>query len=111
MVIQFLQGQNPTLVHSICSRGFLPQASRFDQIETYYGKSFGSLKTQDAKHLATLYIEDISDLIKECVDPFWFSRYAERLARSANEFDEIYYHLHEPLSYIDLIQLSYWMKL
>jgi hypothetical protein len=42
--------------------------------------------TQDkAKHLATLYLEDISDFIVECVDAnFGFSRYAERLGRSAN---------------------------
>jgi hypothetical protein len=47
--------------------------------------------TQDkAKHLATLYLEDISDFIVECVDAnFGFSRYAERLGRSAN-FDELY---------------------
>jgi hypothetical protein len=48
--------------------------------------------TQDkAKHLATLYLEDISDFIVECVDAnFGFSRYAERLGRSANSFDELY---------------------
>ncbi|MEP7269611.1 MAG: radical SAM protein, partial [Saprospiraceae bacterium] len=106
-VISFLQGRNPTMVHLICQPGFLPRASRFDQLETYFGKTFGaSKKTQDeAKHLATLYIEDISDLIKECVDPFFgFSRYAERLARSANSFDEIYQNLNKAHSYIDRIQ-------
>jgi hypothetical protein len=38
--------------------------------------------TQDkAKHLATLYLEDISDFV-ECVDAnFGFSRYAERLGQ------------------------------
>jgi hypothetical protein len=41
-----------------------------------------------SKHLATLYLEDISDFIVECVDDnFGFSRYAERLGRSANSFD------------------------
>ena len=106
-VILFLQGKNPTLVHSICQKGFLPQASRFDQLETYHGKAFGSMNTQDeAKHLATLYIEDMSDLIKECVDPFFgFSRYAERLARSANSFDEMYSLLNQELSYIDKITI------
>jgi hypothetical protein len=34
--------------------------------------------------------EDISDFIVECVDAnFGFSRYAERLGRSANSFDEL----------------------
>jgi hypothetical protein len=64
--------------------------------------------TQDqAKHLATLYLEDISDLIKECVDPhFGFSRYAERLGRSANTFDELYEHLQQPHTYIDQILIA-----
>ncbi|MDC1222141.1 radical SAM protein, partial [Salibacteraceae bacterium] len=44
-----------------------------------------------AKHLATLFLEDISDLIIECIDSdFGFSRYAERIGRSANSFDELY---------------------
>jgi radical SAM superfamily enzyme YgiQ (UPF0313 family) len=104
-VISFLQGHNATLVHQICQKGYLPEASRFEQLETYHGKTFGSMRSQDeAKHLATLYIEDISDLIKECVDPhFGFSRYAERLGRSANSFDEIYQLLQHEYSYIDLL--------
>lgn len=44
-----------------------------------------------AKHLATLYLEDLSDLIVETIDPhFGFSRYAERLGRAASSFDEMY---------------------
>jgi len=64
--------------------------------------------TQDkAKHLATLYLEDISDFIVECVDEnFGFSRYAERLGRSANSFDELYGALQQELTYIDQISLS-----
>ncbi len=59
-----------------------------------------------AKHLATLYLEDISDYIKECVDEnFGFSRYAERLGRSANSFDDLYHALQQPLTYIDEITL------
>lgn len=107
-VISFLQGKNPTLVHLICQRGYLPEASRFDQLETYHGKTFGSMRSQDeAKHLATLYLEDMSDLIKECIDPhFGFSRYAERLGRSANSFDEIYNLLHQDHSYIDRLLMK-----
>lgn len=112
-VISFLSGYNPTLVHRICSRSYLPEASRFDQLSTYHHKTFGNLKSQDeAKHLATLYIEDISDLIKECVDPhFGFSRYAERLGRSANSFDEIYNLLQDNLSYIDRLTIDRLSKL
>ncbi|MEQ9022816.1 MAG: B12-binding domain-containing radical SAM protein, partial [Pseudomonadales bacterium] len=59
-----------------------------------------------AKHLATLYLEDLSDLIVECVDPhFGFSRYAERLGRSANSFDELESELQRPPTFVDEITL------
>lgn len=106
-VILFLQGKNPTLSHVICQESFLPEASRFAQLEDLEW-AFGSMGMQDkAKHLATLYLEDISDLIMECVDPhFGFSRYAERLGRSANSFDELYAVLQKDYSYIDKILIA-----
>ena len=106
-VMLFLQGKNPTLSHLICSEDFLPEASRFAQLEEL-DWAFGSMGTQDkAKHFATLYLEDISDLIVECVDPhFGFSRYAERLGRSANSFDELYESLQQPYTYIDELLLD-----
>lgn len=106
-VIDFLQGKNPTLALQICTDDFLPQASRFTQLEEL-DWAFGAMGTQDkAKHLATLYLEDISDFIVECVDEnFGFSRYAERLGRSANSFDELYHALGEEPSYIDKILIS-----
>ncbi len=106
-VILFLQGKNPTLAHLICKRDFLPEASRFAQVDDLIW-AFGSMGTQDkAKHLATMYLEDLSDLITECVDPhFGFSRYAEKLGRSANSFDELYNALQQPHSYIDNILIE-----
>ncbi len=106
-VILFLQGKNPTLSHLICQDGFLPEAARFAQLDDL-DWAFGSMGTQDkAKHLATLYLEDLSDLIKECVDPhFGFSRYAERLGRSANQFDELYEALQAEYSYIDQLLID-----
>ena len=106
-VIAFLQGKNPTLALQICQEDFLPEASRFAQLEEL-DWAFGTMGTQDkAKHLATLYLEDISDFIVECVDfNFGFSRYAERLGRSANSFDELYEALQKPPTYIDTILLS-----
>lgn len=105
--IGFLQGRNPTLAHRICKRDFLPEAGRFSQLEDL-GWAFGSMGTQDkAKHLATLYLEDLSDLIMECMDEhFGFSRYAERLARSANSFDELYTALQQPYTYVDELLLQ-----
>lgn len=110
-VIAFLQGKNPTLARQICSGNFLPEASRFEQYNNDPDASawaFGSMGMQDkAKHLATLYLEDLSDFIVECVDEnFGFSRYAERLGRSANSFDEMYAHLRKDLTYIDKITLQ-----
>ena len=106
-VIAFLQGKNPTLARQICSGNFLPEASRFDQADAME-YAFGTMGMQDkAKHLATLYLEDLSDYIVACVDEnFGFSRYAERLGRSANSFDELYYQLNQPPTYIDEITLA-----
>jgi hypothetical protein len=106
-VIQFLQGKNPTLALQICQEDFLPEASRFAQLEEL-DWAFGTMGTQDkAKHLATLYLEDISDFIIECIDEnFGFSRYAERLGRSANSFDELYEALQQEPTYIDAILIS-----
>ena len=106
-VMLFLQGKNPTLAHQICKRGFLPEASRFAQIEDLTW-AFGSMGMQDrAKHLATMYLEDLSDMIKETVDEhFGFSRYAEKLGRSANSFDELYEMLQKDYTYIDTLLIK-----
>ena len=106
-VISFLQGHNPTLSHLICQEDFLPEASRFDQLEELEW-AFGTMGTQDrAKHLATLFLEDISDLIVECVDGnFGFSRYAERLGRSAASFDELYDALQQEFTFTDKLLIK-----
>jgi radical SAM superfamily enzyme YgiQ (UPF0313 family) len=110
-VILFLQGKNPTLAHQICKRNFLPEASRFAQLDDL-DWAFGSMGTQDkAKHLATMYLEDLSDLVQENVDEhFGFSRYAERLGRSANSFDELYNTLQQPYTFIDNILVDILQK-
>jgi len=107
LVISFLQHKNPTLAHAICENDFLPQASRFNQ-ELDLEWSFGTMGLQDkARYLATLYLEDISDLIKEEIDAhFGFSRYAERLGRSASSFDELENELKKPNSFIDEILIE-----
>ena len=101
-VISFLHDKNPTLAHVIAEQNYLPEASRFQQVSDLEW-AFGSMGVRDkARHLATLYLEDISDLIIDAVDPhFGFSRYAERLGRSASSFQELNQALHAPLTYID----------
>jgi hypothetical protein len=106
-VISFLQGKTPTLARQICSMNFLPEASRFNQLDDMEF-AFGNMGLQDkAKHLATLYLEDLSDYIVENIDPdFGFSRYAERLGKSANSFDELYSKITGNETFIDDITLK-----
>ena len=106
-VILFLQGKLDTIAHLICSRTFLPEGDAFDQIDDL-DWAFGAMGKQDkAKHIATMYLEDLGNLIKDTIDPhFGFSRYAESLGRSANTFDELYAALNAPVTYLDTILLD-----
>ena len=106
-VIDYLQDQDPTLAHLICTRNFLPEASKFEQTEDT-DWAFGAMGIKDkARHFATLYLEDLSDFIIEMVDPnFGFSRYAERIAMSANSFDELYKTLNNPTSFVGELMLD-----
>lgn len=101
-VIAFLQGENRTLAYSICEEGFLPKAGRFEQEEDTEW-AFGVLGMEDkARYLSTLYLEDLSDFLKETADEkFGFSRYAEHLGRSASSFDKLASELAESLSFTD----------
>ena len=100
-VIGFLQGRDPDLAQRIAGRGFLPEGPRFDPLvdalrddgETRHplASAFGALGLGDrAKHLASLYVDDIADVIRDGIDPrFELSRYAEKLATSAASFDSL----------------------
>jgi radical SAM superfamily enzyme YgiQ (UPF0313 family) len=89
-VMSFLRYRDNTLAPLICNETFLPRASRFDSMPDLEW-AFGNIGVNDkARFLATLYIEDIGDLIKEAVTPwFGFSRYAEKLGMSAHSFSPI----------------------
>ena len=106
-VIDFLQDKNPTLAYSIAEGEFLPQAGRFEQVEEL-DWAFGALGIRDkARYLATLYLEDLGDLITEAIDPhFGFTRYAERLGMSARTFDELQGALEQPNSLVDELLLQ-----
>ncbi len=103
-VIGFLQNKNPTLAHSICDRSYLPEAGRFAELDEL-DWAFGTRGIQDkARHLATLYLEDLGDLIQEAVDPhFGFSRYAERLGSTATHFEPLQESLQAPDTLISTI--------
>lgn len=91
-VIKFLQGADPTLATRIVSREFLPEGKRFSMYsEDELDWAFGGAGVQDkAKHLATLYIQDLTDLIRSTIAPgFDLIRYEEQIALSAPVFDTI----------------------
>jgi radical SAM superfamily enzyme YgiQ (UPF0313 family) len=114
-VVRFLQGRDPTLAHRIASRGYLPEGPRFNSLEHYVGGgalegdaldwAFGALGLQDrAKHVATLFLNDLGDVIRDAVDPrFGFVRYAESLAASQPSFDQLHVALTAPGSLVDAV--------
>ena len=106
-VILFLQGKAPTLANRIAAGEFLPEGPRFENNESV-DWAFGNMGVHDkAKYFATMYLEDISDIISNYVDEhFGFSRYAERLGRSAATFDALNEHLQLPFTFIDTILLN-----
>ena len=109
--IAFLQGRDATLAHRICTRRFLPEGPRFASLEVYVDDAggdpmawaFGALGVQDrARHLATLYLNDIADVLREAVDArFEFVRYAESLAQSQPTFDPLAEALAAPRNLVD----------
>jgi len=113
VAVAFLQGRDPSIGHRIGSRNFLPEGSRFEALDAYVDAdggdplawAFGALGVQDrARHFATLYLNDIADVLREAVDPrFEFVRYAESLAQSQASFDPLAQALAEPLNLIDRV--------
>ena len=106
-VIRFLQNKDLTLAPRICHGRFLPEASRFDNVADLE-TAFGTMGlTDQARHLATLYLEDLADLIKETVGPhFGFSRYAEKLALSATSFEPLHEALQAAPNLLDRLLLE-----
>ena len=110
-VIAFLQGRDSTLAHRIASRGFLPEGPRFAALDSYddeetgdpLGWAFGALgHTDRARHLATLYLNDLADVLQGAVDErFEFVRYAERLAAAQPTFDPLAEALAAPPNLVD----------
>jgi hypothetical protein len=99
-VVAFLQGRDPTLASRIAGRAFLPEGRRFEPLAQYapgadgadpLAWAFGALGTHDrARHLATLYLNDLADVLRDAVDPrFEFVRYGEALAQSQPSFEPL----------------------
>lgn len=105
-VVEFLQGKDPSLAPRICQGSFLPEGPRFSRLSKRF-TSRSSRSLDYAKHLATLYLEDLVDLAHETVAPqLGLSRYAEHVGASASSFDAIERALAEPLSLTDEFMLD-----
>ncbi|GIL17359.1 MAG: radical SAM protein [Oligoflexia bacterium] len=105
-VIRFLQGNNPSLALRIVNQSLLPEGPRFSQYWNYEDQMqeiFGELSLQDkAQYFASLYLDDLADVIKQGVDQdFEFSRYGERLASSQPSFTPLYNKLKKQRTLID----------
>ncbi|GIW55985.1 MAG: radical SAM protein [Nitrospiraceae bacterium] len=106
-VVNFLQGRDPSLASRICQGHFLPQGPRFsaglDRIA-----SPQTVPTFDrARLLASLYLEDLADLVRATVAPqLALSRYAEQIGMAASSFDSILRALAAPPSLTDELMLA-----
>jgi nitrogen regulatory protein PII-like uncharacterized protein len=91
MVIKYLQHQEVTQAYQVLHNGFLPKGHRALNIEEDLSWAFGNLGILDkAKHLATIFIEELGDFIQANVDEFFsFTRYAEQIATSATNFNSL----------------------
>ena len=112
--VAFLQGRNDAAGWLIARRTYLPEGPRFktlvpegtgDDEEATLAELFGELGVTDrAKLIASLYLDDLADIVRDGVDPdFGFARYAERLAVAAPSFDPILARLSAPPTPVDAL--------
>lgn len=112
--IRFLQRRNPSLAFRIVGRAFLPEGPRFEHLsqsspsepgalDEQLLSAFGTLgTTEQARHLASLYIDDLADVWRVGIDPrFELARYGERLAASAASFDSLHAALTDEPTLVD----------
>lgn len=106
-VKRFLRGRDDTMAPRIANRTLLPEGHRFAQLDDLEW-AFGTAGTTDrALYLATLFVEETADIIRENVDShFDLVRYAEYLSNDAPTFDALYQELQSPPSEIDRLMLQ-----
>jgi hypothetical protein len=87
-VVRFLQGRDRTLAPRILHTPFLPRGPRLAAADL---GGFGPFAVEDAaRHLATLYLADLADLVTSCVDEgFSLIRYQHHLAVGPASFDAL----------------------
>ncbi len=109
IIIKFLQNPESTAAYQILNENFLPKGHRIQNVDDDLSWAFGNLGILDkAKHLATLFVEEIGDFIQGNIDEYFaFTKYAERIASSASSFDQ----LEDNLNYDPTLIESYMFEL
>jgi len=88
-IILFLTGKNDVLAHRICNTGYLPQSYR-ELPEEEVDWAFGKLGTTEmAKYYATLFLEDIGDVVQLVFPHLGLNRYGEHLCLRLPELDPL----------------------
>ncbi len=92
--IHFLQTNKSSHLKKMAQRDFFPEGPRFIPLDENHGgvlDLFQELSELDkAKHIASLYLDDLADVIREGIDEdFGFSRYAEKISLSLNSFNPL----------------------
>ncbi len=90
-VISFLQSATIEKAKQLLVLDFFPKGHRITKINPTIIWEDGEKGIIDkAKHLGTLFVEEIGDFIRANVDEFFsFTRYAEQISSSASSFDEL----------------------
>lgn len=90
-VMNYLRVQEVTAAYQIVHKDFLPHGHRRVKLNKDLSKEFGKLGILDkAKHIATLFVEELGDFINTNVDEFFsFTRYAEQIVRAASSFNTL----------------------
>lgn len=104
-VVRFLQGRAPEWAPRIAARQWLPEGPRFRVLADLQaaGFQFEDIPTR-AHHLASLYVDDLADVVRLGVDPrFELSRYAEKLALSLPDYTPMARELERPPTLVDAL--------
>jgi len=92
-VMEFLQDKNLSAAKRFAKRGALPEGPhliRAWEQEKQFGWNFRGLGRDDrARHLCSLFLDDIAEAAARLDPHFGFSRYAERLAANLPMFGKI----------------------
>lgn len=93
-VISFLQSHESPVLQKFIERQTLPEGPRFIPLDENQGGVLdlynGLSDTDKAKHICSLFLDDLSDVIRTGVDEdFGFSRYAEKIAVALTSYSPI----------------------